>query len=57
MYDEDKDLYKEVYLENKLTKNEIRQFEQFDYLTEVEIEKISDLIFDLALLAKKIITE
>ncbi|MDD3321125.1 MAG: hypothetical protein PHS59_06755 [Paludibacter sp.] len=57
MYDEEKDLYKELYLENKLTKNEIRQFKQFENLPDKEIEKISDLIFDLAVLANRIISE
>ena len=51
MQNEDKDIYYEVYLQNKLTANEIRQFKQFENLTEEEIENISDMIYDMAIVA------
>lgn len=43
------------YNELKLNKKEIVQFQQFEDLSDDEIEELSDLIFDLAKTAKQII--
>jgi len=51
VYDEENDVYNQVYQQNKLTVNEIRQFQQFKNLTEEEIEILSDLIFEMAIVA------
>lgn len=50
MYNE-KDVYYEVYSQNKLTKEEIRQFKQFENLTDAEIEIIADMIYEMAIVA------
>lgn len=52
MYNEnEKDVYYEVYSQNKLTKEEIRQFKQFENLPDNEIEIIADMIYDMAIVA------
>lgn len=51
MQNEENDIYYEVYQQNKLTANEIRQFKQFENLTEKEIENISDMIYNMAIVA------
>lgn len=55
MFNEERDVYYEVYLQNKLTANEIRQFKQFENLTDAEIEIIADKIYEMAIVAIKII--
>lgn len=51
MYNDEKDVYYEVYLQNKLTKEEIRRFKQFENLPDNEIEIIADMIYDMAIVA------
>ena len=51
MYNEEKDIYYDVYLQNKLTANEIRQFKQFENLSDAEIEHIADMVYDMAIVA------
>lgn len=51
MYNDEKDVYYEVYLQNKLTAAEIRQFKQFENLTDAEIEIIADMIYEMAIVA------
>lgn len=53
MQNEEIDIYYEIYKQNKLTTNEIRQFKQFENLTEEEIENISNMIYDMAIVAIK----
>ena len=57
MSNDEKDYYYDLYKESKLTHEQIRQFTQFENLSYDEAEALSDLIFDLAIVAKKIITE
>lgn len=45
----------EIYQYQKLTIDEIRQFQQFNELSDKEIEELSDLIFELAQVATKVI--
>lgn len=51
MYNDEKDVFYDVYLQNKLTKEEIRQFKQFESLPDEEIEKLSDMIYNMAIVA------
>lgn len=51
MYNDERDVYYEVYLQNKLTTDEIRQFKQFENLTDAEIEIIADMIYEMAIVA------
>ena len=51
MFNEERDVYYEVYLQNKLTTDEIRQFKQFENLTDAEIEIIADMIYEMAIVA------
>lgn len=57
MSNDEKDYYYDLYKESKLTHEQIRQFTQFENLSFDEADALSDLIFDLAIVAKKIITE
>ncbi|MCD6200451.1 MAG: hypothetical protein J7K46_01435 [Bacteroidales bacterium] len=54
---EKKDFYYDFYVQSKLTKEEIRRVPGFEKLSDDEAEKLSDKIFDLAILAQKIIIE
>mgnify|MGYP006299785135 CR=1 FL=1 len=47
------DYYKQV----KLTTTELKEFKQFENCSEKELKNISDEIFDLAMVAQKIIQE
>lgn len=51
MYNDEKDVYYDVYLQNKLTNEEIRRFKQFENLPDEEIEIIANMIYDLAIVA------
>ena len=53
MFNDEKDYYYDVYSENKLSNEEIRQYEEFNDLSDEELNELSDLIFDIALTAKK----
>jgi len=55
--EENKDVYNELFREAKFTIHEIGQFPEFQNLTEDELEKISDLLFDIGITAQKIIIE
>lgn len=52
-----KDYYYDVYLETKLTADDIRQYEASKNLSDDEVQELSDKIFDLAIAAQKIILE
>ena len=45
----------EIYQHQKLTIDEIRQFQQFNEMSDKEIEELSELIFELAQVALKVI--
>lgn len=51
MYNEEWDVYYDVYFQNKLTNEDIRQFKQFENLTDAEIEIIADMIYEMAIVA------
>lgn len=57
MSNDEKDYYYDLYKESRLTNDQIRQFIPFENLPDDELEELSDMIFDLAVLAKKIIIE
>jgi len=57
MLNDEKDYYYDLYKESKLIHEQIRQFTQFENLSDDEAEELADMIFDLAVVAKKIITE
>lgn len=57
MYDAGKDYYYDVFQENKIKGSDIKQFSGFENLSEEELDKISDLIFSLAIMVKRIISE
>lgn len=54
---ENKDFYYEFYKTAKLSEEDLLQFEDFEKTSEDELELISDHLFELAILAEKIITE
>jgi hypothetical protein len=51
------DAFYDFYKEAKLTIEEIRQFKEFENLSDEELHDLSDNIFDLASIALKMITE
>ena len=57
MLNYEKDYYYDFYSESKLTVEDYRQFEEFENLSDDELADLSDMIFDLAVAAQKIITE
>lgn len=57
MLNDEKDYYYDFYSESKLTVEDYRQFEEFENLSDDEIAELSDMIFDLAVTAQKIIKE
>ena len=54
-YFKDNDGQNKKYQQQKLTHEEIRQFQEFAELSDDEIEDISDLIYELAIVALKVI--
>ncbi|HNX89477.1 MAG TPA: hypothetical protein PKH58_10360 [Paludibacteraceae bacterium] len=54
-YFKDNDGQNENYQQQKLTHEEIRQFQQFSEISDKEIEDISDLTYELAIVALKVI--
>jgi len=57
MLNDEKDYYYDFYSESKLTVEDYHQFEEFEDLSDDELAELSDMIFDLAVTAQKIITE
>jgi|GEM_PF-855165 len=55
--EENKDVYNELFKEAKFTTKELGQFPEFQNLTDDELEKISDLLFDIGIIAQKIMIE
>jgi hypothetical protein len=55
MYDEEKDGFYELYSKAKLTVMEIKEFPEFKDYSDLELAAIADNIYDLAVLAQKII--
>ena len=51
------EVYNELYRESKFTAEEIGQFPEFQNLTDEELERISDLLFDIGITAQKIMIE
>ena len=51
------DVYNELYRQAKFTAEEIGQIPEFQNLTDDELEKISDLLFDIGITAQKIMIE
>lgn len=54
---EQKDFYYQIYKAAKFTTDELREYKVCKNNTEEELEKLSDLLFDLGLLAQKIMIE
>ena len=54
-YFKDNDGQNENYQQQKLTHEEIRQFQQFSEISDKEIEDISDLTYELAIVSLKVI--
>jgi hypothetical protein len=54
MYDNDKkDVFYELYKEAKFTSDELWQFPECQNLHVEELERLSELLFDLGILAQK----
>jgi hypothetical protein len=49
--------YKDFYLKSKITVEELKQFPGFERMTEEELIKICDDLFDLAVLYQQIYIE
>ena len=54
-YFKDNDGQNENYQQQKLTHEEIRQFQQFSEISDKEIKDISDLTYELAIVSLKVI--
>lgn len=58
MLDHEKDdIYFDLYKAAKFTSNELKEFPEFVNLTVEELERLSDLLFDLGIIAQKIMIE
>lgn len=57
MSNNEKDYYYDLYSKSRLSNDEVRQHKEFENFSDRELNKISDMIFDLAIVAQKIITE
>ena len=55
--EERKDVYRELYEEVKFTTEELKEFPECQALSLEELEQLSDLLFDLGLIAQKIMIE
>jgi hypothetical protein len=55
--EEKKDVYRELYEEVKFTPEELKEFPECHALNQEELEQLSDLLFDLGLIAQKIMIE
>ena len=54
---EQKDVYCELYEEAKFTADELKQFPECQNLQKEDLERLSDLLFDLGIIAQKIMIE
>ncbi len=54
---EQKDFYYQLYKATKFTTVELKEYKACENYAEEELEELSDLLFDLGLLAKKIMIE
>ena len=54
---EEKDFYTELYKSAKISPSELRKYKVCESKTEEELKQLSDLLFDLGLLAQKIMIE
>jgi hypothetical protein len=58
MQDEnEKDVYYDLYKASKLTIAELREFEVYKDCSDEQLQELSDQLFDLALVAQKIMIE
>jgi hypothetical protein len=55
--DEGKDFYSQLYRAAKFTTDELRQYPVCQNHSEEELERLSNLLFDLGVVAQKIIIE
>jgi hypothetical protein len=53
----EKDVYYDFYKASKITVEELREFEVYKNCSDEELQKLSDELFDLALVAQKLIIE
>jgi len=51
------EVYNELYRAAKFTTEELGQFSEFQNLNDEELENISNLLFDLGIIAQKIMIE
>ena len=51
------EVYNELYREAKFTTEEIGQFPEFQNLNDEELENIANLLFELGIIAQKIMIE
>ena len=54
---ERKDFYSELYREAKFSSEELKRFKECQTLPVEELERLSDLLFDLGIMAQKIMIE
>jgi hypothetical protein len=57
MSEENKDAFYDFYKASKITVEELREFEAYKGWSDDELQKLSDKLFDLAIVAQKIIIE
>lgn len=54
---EEIDCYSELYRAAKFTTDELRKYLVCQHLTEEELEEMSDLLFDIGIIAQKLMIE
>ena len=58
MLDEnEKDVYYDLYKASKITIAELREFEVYNDWSDEQLQELSDQLFDLAIVAQKIMVE
>ena len=58
MQDEnEKDVYYDLYKASKITIEELREFEVYNDWSDEQLQELSDQLFDLAIVAQKIMVE
>jgi hypothetical protein len=57
MFDENKDAYYDFYKASKITIEELREFEEYKNWSDLQLHELSNQLFDLALVAQKIMIE
>jgi hypothetical protein len=58
MQDEnEKDVYYDLYKASKITITELREFEVYSDWSDEQLQELSDQLFDLAIVAQKIMVE